>query len=263
MSSLSNKFMNRMFRKIGGLVWELTTGNLGIKDEHGIHTLAIEQVEGADAPTYGTSVNPFDSFGVSVPAFATNTPIEQVAVGDIIVGESAILGWVIEVRDRSLKLLDKNGMTKNYTPPKVAILGTSGVLVVKNLFNLVGGQNGLAGIQNNLLPMLMLGGDGLDFDKIMPIILMQSMNAPAAGANAAPAANPMAAMLPLMLLSKGGLGGKGDIDPMMLMAMSGGLGGAGAVNPMMLLAMTGGLESKAETISLAPAGIPALSKVSC
>lgn len=240
MANISNKLMNRMFRKIGGLVWDITSGGLGIASNEGIFTLTTEG-EG-DTVSFGISVNPIDAFGVSVPAFAMNTPLEQVEVGDIIVGDTKILGWVIEVRGASLKLLDQNGMTKNYTPPKVAIVGTNGVLVVKNLFNLTGGNGGLAGVQNSLLPLLALGGD-VNFDKIMPLILMQSMSGttPAAGAAGAAAANPMASMLPFLLMSKGGKGGLGDIDPMMLMMMSGGLGGgAGAMNPMMLMALSGG-----------------------
>lgn len=235
MSISANKFLDRMFRKIQGLVWDLTSGQLGIKDQNGIYTLTTEG-EGDEA-VFGVTVNPIDALGTAVPAFATNTPMEQVELGDIIVGESKILGWVVEKRERSLRLLDKNGMGKDYTPPKVAIMGTSGVLVVKNLFSLAGGTQGLAGIQSNLLPLLALGGD-VNFDRIMPLILMQNMAGvqPAASAQA----NGFASMLPLLLLSKGGKGGLGDIDPMMLMMMSGG-GGVGGMNPMMLMALQGGL----------------------
>lgn len=236
MSISANKFLDRMFRKVQGLVWDLTSGQVGLKDQNGIYTL-VQETEG-DNVVFGVSVNPFDSLGTALPAFATQTPIEQVELGDIIVGEREILGWVVEKRDRSLKLLDKNGMTKNYTPPKVAIVGANGVLVVKNLFNLAGGQQGFLGLQNNLLPLLALGGDS-SIEKLLPMILMQTMTGAATGAPAqANAAAGMSNMLPLLLLSKGGKGGLGDIDPMMLMMMS---GGAGGMNPMMLMALQGGL----------------------
>ncbi|HET8685153.1 MAG TPA: hypothetical protein VFM18_00655 [Methanosarcina sp.] len=254
MSALTNKFLSRMFRKVDGLVWDLTTGQLGMKDNNGIYTLTTEG-EG-DAATFQTTVNPFDSLGLTIPAFATNTPLDQVQIGDIIVGESNILGWVTAVRGASLALLDKNGMSKNYTPPKVAIMGSSGALVVKNLFNLAGGQQGLAGIQTNLLPLLAMGGDA-NLDKVLPLILMQSISAPAGANAAAPAANGFASMLPLLLLSKGkNGGGLGDIDPLTLMALSGGAG-AGGMNPMMLLALSGGLgDSQSST------GVPPLTRVS-
>lgn len=255
MASVANKFLDRMFRKVQGLVWDLTTGQLGIKDNNGVYTLSTDG-EG-DATEFAVTVNPFDSLGMTVPAFATNTPIEQVEAGDIIVGESTILGWVTERRDRSLKLLDKNGMTKNYTPPKVAILGTNGVLVVKNLFSLAGGTQGLAGIQNNLLPLLAMGGD-VNFDRIMPLILMQTLSGAQPGAAAAPAANGFASMLPLLMMGKGGKGGLGDIDPMMLMMMSG--GGAG-MNPMMLLALQGGLGGGEDSTGGVTGGVPALTRV--
>lgn len=251
----ANKFLDRMFRKIQGLVWDLTSGQIGLKDQNGIYILTQEG-EG-DAVSFGVSVNPFDSLGTAIPAFATQTPIEQTEIGDIIVGDREILGWVVEKRDRSLKLLDKNGMTKNYTPPKVAIVGASGVLVVKNLFSLAGGQQGMLGLQNNLLPLLALGDDG-SLDKLLPMILMQTMTqqsgAPAQANGFGGGFNP------LMLLALKGKGGLGDIDPMMLMMMSGG----GNMNPMMLLALQGGLGTSGSSESSGSGsvgGIPALTRV--
>ncbi len=271
-SGISAKFLNRMFRKIDGLVWDLQSGNLGIKNEQGIYTLtadvtapvaasgtgdnAIAAVVGSTQ--YGISVNPFDAFGMSIPAFATQVPLAAIKEGDLIVGDKAILGWVTGKTAAGLKLLDTNGMNKSYSPPKVAIMGQDGALVVQSLGGLFGGQAGVAGLQSSLLPMLMLsGGDTEGLDSILPILLFSQMQAtnPAAaalGANAAgapaAAANPLASLMPMLMLQKlgkskgksGGKGAFGDIDPMMLMMMSGGLGGgAGGINPMMLLAMGG------------------------
>jgi len=269
----SNKILNRMFRRIHGLVWDLSTGSIGVKTESGIVSLTQDLSDSAEgeAPTivYGTSINPFDGFGTPIPAFATQTAQENVKDGDLIVGDKNIIGWVIGRTASAFKVLDHNGNTKTYTPPKVAIMNTQGVLVVQNLMNLAGGQAGLGGLAGGLMPLLMLGGSEDKLEKILPILLMQQSMAPAT-AGAAPAANPMVAMMPLMLMKQlsGEKGGKSDIDPMMLMAMSGGLGGgAGGMNPMMMLALLGegGLDGvlggSASPTPLPAPGIPPLQRL--
>lgn len=241
MANITNKFMNRMFRRIGGLVWDLTSGNLGMKDENGIYTLEVT------ADSAQIVVNPFDAFGMDIPAFATSTKLEDVAIGDIIVGDSKILGWVVEKKPASLVLLDKSGMRKQFNPPKVAVLGTdNNVLVVKNLLSVAGGEGGLAGLQGNLLPLLMLGDD-IDMESILPMLLFTQGNGAAAGG--------MNSMLPLLLMKKGGLGGLGGgsgskLDSLLPLMMMGGMGGQGGMNPMMLLALTGGLDSEKEVVTL-------------
>ena len=240
-TNIASKFMNRMFRRVGGVVWDITTGKLGLKDDNGIYTLELTTTgEGAKAKTEAQIVvNPFESFGIDIPAFATSTKLTEVAVGDIIIGDSKILGFVVEKKDNSLVLLDKNGMKKQYNPPKVAVLGTdNNVLVMKNLLNVAGGESGLQGLQGALLPMLMMGGD-MDLESILPMMLFSQQSGVAGGAGG------IASMLPLLMMSKGGLGGSGGskIDPMMLMMMSGGMGGGaagGGMNPMVMAMMMGG-----------------------
>jgi hypothetical protein len=240
-NSIASKFMNRMFRRVGGVVWDITSGKLGLKDDNGIYTLELTTTgEGAKAKTEAQIVvNPFDAFGIDIPAFATTTKLEDVALGDVIVGDSKILGFVIEQKDNSLVLLDKNGMRKQYNPPKVAILGTdTGVLVMKNLMSVAGGESGLQGLQGGLMPLLMMGGD-IDLESILPLMLFSQQSG--AGANAG-----MNSMLP-MLLMKGGLGGGSGgskIDPLMLI-MLGGMGGAGGavgaggMNPLLMAMLMG------------------------
>jgi hypothetical protein len=226
-SNFASKFLGRMFRRINGLSWDLTTGQIGVQDTNGIYSLDVTPAakEGGE-DTYRVSVNPFDQFGTPLPAFAMQVPHEKIAIGDIIVGDKGILGWVIGKKEVALLLLDKNGVTKNYTPPKVAIAGQDGALVVQNLFNLAGGKDGLTGLQGSLLPLLMLGGDDSSLEKVLPLLLFSQTTGTGAGA-----INPMM----LMMLAKGG-----DIDPMTMMMMSGGMGGgAGGFNPMMMLALQG------------------------
>jgi hypothetical protein len=278
-TGFSAKVLNRMFRQVDGLKWDLQTGSLGVVGKDGsIATLiktevpAVAAVE-ATAVTpavaaqpasveYNISVNPFDMFSVAIPAFATQTRLENVKEGDLVVGAEKILGFVIGKTAASLKLRDFDGFTKNYTPPKVQILGNDGVLVVQSLGSLFGGQTGVGGFQSLLMPLLLANGNSTEgLDSILPLILFSQLqtanpavaaDAATAAGNPALAASPIASMLPFLLLKgagkKGSTGGSkggafGDIDPMMLMMMSGGFGGgaqAGGMNPMMLLALAKG-----------------------
>lgn len=230
MSLATNKFINRMFRRISDVVWDPMSGSTGVRTTNGVFTIKFDE-QGQNPEV---TVNPFD-MSIALPGFAMQTPHAEVNVGDLIVGESSILGWVVEKNAASYKLRDHTGHEKAYVPPKVAIMGVTGPLVVRNLFSVAGGAQGVAG----MLPMLMmLGGDEGKLEKILPLMLLTQQTPAVAGA--APAANPMAAMLPFLLM-KDGLGGKGSkMDPMMLLMLSGGLGGGGGgMNPMLMMAMLG------------------------
>ena len=216
-TNLSNKLMNRFFRKVDDVVWDLMTGRIGVKTADGIATLTGV---GDDAQV---ELNMMEQFGFGLPAFAQNTPTIAVNVGDLVVGNKGIQGWVIEKKEKSLVLMKPDGSRGSMTPPKVSMMGTEGgVMVLRSLNALLpGGDSGLGQMQSMLMPMLMMGGeDGIDFEKIMPMMLMGQMNmfgAPAAtDSTAAPAANPMAQMLPMMMMmnmmggkSSGSVGGSG------------------------------------------------------
>ena len=249
LNGIGSKFLNRMFRKIDGIVWDLTTGKQGIQDSGGIHTFqhipavattgtGANKVEGS--PAHGQiTVNPFESFGITVPAFATQVPLASIKEGDIVVGDKAVLGWVISVNGASLTLMDKSGTKKNYTPPKVAIIGgagSDGTLVVQNLLGTAGGETGFGNLQGSLLPLIMMSGGDLDLESILPLMLLTQTQAPSGAAGAAS----LQSMFPMLLLS-GGLGkGKSGsvIDKLLpLLMMQGGLGGAGGINSMMPMLM--------------------------
>lgn len=241
-NAFASKFMRRMFRRIGGVVWDLTSGATGLKTDDGIHTVTFNE-DGSASP----NVNPFNELGMDLPAFAMLTQLSEINKGDIVVGANTILGWAVEApgTGASIKVIDHQGHHKTITPPKVSVMNQTGILVVKNLFSLTGGADGAAGLANNMLPLIMMMGDGADskLEKLFPLMLMQS-----AGAGAGGVAGGMNPMMLMMLMKDGGLGG-GKIDPMMLMAMSGGFGGgaAGGMNPMMMLALSSGLGGSDDT----------------
>jgi hypothetical protein len=232
--SKMNKFVNRMFRRVNGVVWDVMGGGVGLKTDQGIFTVSFSET---GTPTL--NVNPLDDFGLALPGFALQSSLAEINAGDIIVGDTAILGWVVKKNEASLELLDHNGHVKTYVPPKVAIMNTNGVLVVKNLFNLTGGAEGANNFASQLMPLLLLGGGDAKLEKMLPFLLMTAQAPAAAGTSAA--ANPFGNPLMMMLLMKdGGLGsGKaGGIDPLMLMALGG--GGGAAANPLLMASLLGG-----------------------
>jgi hypothetical protein len=245
MSALTNKFVNRLFRKVEGVVWDLTTNQIGLQNQSGIFTLTTT-VTPADpdnnvpeSTVYGVSVNPIESFGFKIPAFAQNTPLADINVGDLIIGDNKALGWVVKVNPNSLVLLDQNGFTKQYNPPKLAVVGVEGALVVKSLTGLFGNA-GASGFSNALLPLMLMGEGGLGgggLDDMLPILLMTQQTGGSA--------NSMASMLPTILLMKSLKGGKAD-DMLTAMLLSQSMangqnaaGGLGGINPMMLMMLSG------------------------
>jgi hypothetical protein len=206
----ANKFMDRLFRKADGVVWDLMSGRVGIATKDGIATL---EGEGDDAVI---NINLMDQFGMGIPAFAQSTPVDSVKAGDIIFfGASDRPGWVIEKKvgadgkQPSFVLMKADGTRSTWKAPKVSMLGMeSGVMVLRSLLTMLpGGNAGLTGLQGALMPMMMMsqmgGGEGMDMEAMMPMLLMGQMNAaPVAGADgtAVAAPNPMAQMMPMMMM---------------------------------------------------------------
>ncbi len=209
MTNMKNVFnydalMNRFFRKVEGVVWDMMSGKIGVITTEGITTI---EGEGDDAQVV---TNIIDQFGVPLPAFAQNTPVDQVALGDIIYTNGGALGWVVKINDKSFELLKSDGTRTRWSPPKVQMLGfESGVMVLRSLMNMLpGGKTGLEAMQGQMLPMLaMMGqfgdGDGDDMlSNMLPMMLMGQM-------------------------SGGTAGGMGGMNPMMLMMMSKMMGSKG------------------------------------
>lgn len=204
-----NKIMDRFFKKVDNVVWDLMSGRVGIATKDGITSLEVSTEEGSDEKVYEVSVNMMDQFGMAVPAFAQNTPVDQVNVGDLIHGARDITGWVVGKKGKSFEILKPNGQRTTWQPPKVKLMGidgVNGVMVLRSLMNMLpGGDSSLQGMQNMLMPMMMMGDGDIDFEKIMPMMLMSQMGAGATDADGN--ANPMGGMnmqnmmMPMMMMS--------------------------------------------------------------
>lgn len=203
----TDALLNRMFRKADNVVWDLMSGKVGVKTKDGIATL---EGSGDDATI---SVNLMDQFSMPLPAFAQSTPKNGVMVGDIILrGANSDPAWVVEKKEDgdkvSFRLLKVNGETVSWKAPKIQLMGfDGGVMVLRSLLTMLpGGAGDLTAMQNSMLPMLMMMGDGDDtsgmLEKMMPLMLMQSMNGPAGAAGGA--GNMMQMMLMMQMMGNGG-----------------------------------------------------------
>lgn len=179
--------MNRFFRKIEDAVWDLQSGKIGLATKEGIATI---DGTGDDATI---SINPIEQFGIPVPSFAQNTPLADVKVGDLLYGTTTgTRGWITKIvvnekedgaKTYKFKLLTPAGTETSFTPPKIAMFGfdPSGAMIVRSLFNMMGSSENLAGLQGNLMPLLMMGGDMEDFGDMLPIMMMGGMGTGGAG----------------------------------------------------------------------------------
>ena len=209
MNSFNNKIMDRFFRKVDGVVWDLFTGKIGVQTEDGITT-----IEGSGDEAQIT-VNMFDQFGMAVPAFAQSTPVDAVAVGDLIYTNGKPKGWVTSINEKpatedkpaikKFNLMTPTGTTTNWTPPKLSMLGfDSGIMVLRSLMNMLpGGKEGLGSMQNMLMPMLMIGDGNVDMESVMPMVLFSQLGSNGEGTDNAGMNNMMQTML-MMQMMKGG-----------------------------------------------------------
>ncbi len=203
---VGNKIVDKFFRRVDGVLWDLMSGRVGIKTADGIATL---EGEGDSAQI---TVNLFDDFGVALPAFAQNTPVEQIKNGDLIYNANKVMGWVVKTptpKGNTFTLLKPDGTRGQWRPPKVASLGLdlSGAMVLRSLMNTLP-DGGLGSTQGMLLPMMIMGGDGGmgDMADMLPMMLMMQTGMGGAGGDAS---NPMGGMFQMMMMMKMMGGSKG------------------------------------------------------
>lgn len=202
----ADALMRRFFRRADNVVWDMTTGKPGVATAEGIASCVGT---GEDAQI---SINPIAAMGMALPAFAQNTAMDKVEVGDMIIyGARDSTGWVVSKTEKQVRLIKADGTLTTFSPPKTQMLDVGGgVMVVRSLMNMLpGGTGGLMG--SMMMLQAMGGGDG-DMEDMLPMMLMMQGAGGTSGDPAAAAAgNPMAgmqAMLPMLMMSK--MMGKGN-----------------------------------------------------
>lgn len=204
--NFGKKMIDKLFRKVDDCVWDLMTGKIGVKVADNIVML---EGEGDDAQIVE---NPFAEFSCPLPAFAQNTPVDQIKIGDLIYSAKKVMGWVVKVPDttkgeKAFRLLKPDGTRGEWRPPKVQSLGldVGGAMVLRSLINTVPGGN-LEGLQGTLLPLMMMGGNSFgDMESMLPLLLMSQNGA--LGGN-----NMLQTMLLMKMMDKSSKTGTGFFD---------------------------------------------------
>jgi hypothetical protein len=217
-NKFSDKMMSRFFHKVDNVVWDMMTGNLGVKTSSGVMSYDTEEDQVVN--------NVFDDFSMQVPAFAQSTPVDSLQVGDLIYTNSdRVKGWItkveevtktvkdgedeVEVKTKKFRLISPSGTESNWKPPKVSMLGfESGVMVLRSLLTMLpGGESGLGNMQNMLLPMMMMG-DGID-DKMMQLVLFSQLGTNGTGNSGG---NNMLQTMMMIKMMEGNKEGRGYFD---------------------------------------------------
>lgn len=168
--SVGDKMLARMFQPVKDVVWDITTGKMGILGKNGSIFSMVGEGEEAQVVE-----NMFSEFGLAIPAFAQNVPFDSVQLGDLAFRQGGRPGWVVEKNPNSLILLNTDSSEGTLRRNKVVTMGMdqSGVMVLRNLFNMTG----TAGQQNfqMMMPMLMAGSANEDAGDMVQMMLMMSM----------------------------------------------------------------------------------------
>lgn len=219
------KMINKMFRRVDGVVFDITTGTIGIEKDGSVFTLGSDGL---------LAENMFAEMSAPIPAFAKAIKLSEVKLGDLVINQNGEpFGFVTKLNEKSLGVLKTNGTVSTVSPAKVNLLGEGQtIMVVQNL--------GAGGIDPM---MLMLMGDGEGSDEMFIMLsMMQSGNS----GNVSGMNN----MLPMLLLSKNkdtskGSGSGGDMfqKMMMMQMMTQGTSTDGSMNmmnnPMLMALMLG------------------------
>lgn len=244
MKETLDKAMRTMFAPIDNVKYDLATGQTGIITEGGLVTL------GGDGTL---DQNPMDFFSLALPAFAVLTPANQVKRGDILVSNGKAYAFILEgglksaeapqvARKRRTKEeieIDNNAVAAGLPAPSEVAHQAA----LEELSSLTKGELSTINVQGHVSrfrpkKVAMMGiNDGLTVVKSFASMMGGTADLAAAGVN------PMAQMLPLLMMSKMGSGKSGSnmsemLPMMMMMGMGGGAGGLMS-NPLMLMAMMG------------------------
>lgn len=208
---LSQTFMQQQFRRVDNVVWDLMSNTTGIltKDD-AIATLthddsdAVNLGEGRKTKIDGSiTINPLATMSMAIPAYGQRVAFNKINVGDITVDKNGEAnGWITEIHNNGkFTVLKVDGNEQKVNPPTVNVMGfgeQSGLMVVKPLFELTGGNNDA--IKNMLMPMMIMNDGNVndsEMDKMMQMMLMTSA------------------------MGNGGMGGNNMMQTMMMMKMFG------------------------------------------
>lgn len=202
-NQFANRMMDRMFRRVDNVVWDMMTGQIGVKNRDNAIITRGPLIEEDNKVDFELMENLFESFAMPIPAFAQATNRSDVKLGDMIVMASNRFGWITAIKERSFSIKLVDGSNTSWSPTVVNTLGgtSDSIMVVRHLMDMSGGQAGMTNMAGMLMPMMMMSQDPTSdtrLEKMIPMMLM--MNTIGGGAATS---NPM---MPMMMMSMMGGG---------------------------------------------------------
>lgn len=217
-----------MFRIIKDVVWDLHSGDIGIKK--GENTYTLEMGEGEN--NYTLRDNPLQFFSLPIPAWATRVPISTLKRGDVVVLKDDTLVFFIEQAEKEsqIRVLRTDGSASTVDVGMNVLLGQeNSILCVRNIL----GTGGVAGQLPMLLLLMERGGDETDIGRILALSMLTNQEGGDGGGGG------LNGMLPLLLMGGGG-GGMSDMLPLLMLSQNGGGGDMNSLLPFLLLGKGGG-----------------------
>ena len=234
------KLAKDLFRRETGAVYDMMTGQMGLKRPEGIYSGNVVADEDGSTEIQVT-LNALDSFTVEIPAYSMRVAMAEVKIGDLIFSETGILGWAEAVNPKSIDVRKVNGqVTKGYAPPKVinSIFPAGEIRVLRSIGNFDNPAAVNGGLQS-ILPLLMLGDNDEQLDEVLPLVLLSGINKAGEADTGLFGGNGIQTLLMMKMMKSSSSAGGDKFDKLLPLMMMGGFGGqqAAGQNPMQMLLM--------------------------
>lgn len=186
MNTITKRMMSTMFTKVDGLVWSLTTGQLGVVvGDSGVRTLKYTTDVSGNLSNFSICESLFEVFGMPIPAFATRAGIDDIKPASLVVVGGKIY-WVVSKSGDLLKVLNQDGIVTELASTNITgfdgnTATSANFMLVKPLIDVLGGSDSLNGFSSNIMPLVLMSqmGDGkttFDMEKMIPFMIMSGGN---------------------------------------------------------------------------------------
>lgn len=171
-AKINTGFNKKFFRPIDNMVWDVTSGKLGVVTCNGIISLI------GDGTVYNMDTNSPDTYIKLVQAFATPSLACELAVGDIVYNRlsNSIVGWVIKINgNSSFQLLKMDGTRMDWSSSRSQVLDFESInMAIKPLTSILITDHNLNRLQNSMMLLISSGNvsETDTFIDIMPTLLI-------------------------------------------------------------------------------------------
>lgn len=163
-------FISNMFVRNVNVAYDILSQRTVIVNRESGEFSSIEFTEG-DESSIKLTVGGFEDMTVELPAVGVFTNFDDVKVGDIVLHGNEAVGWVIRINKGSLRIVTSEGKIETHVPKVTMMLGTKGIMVVKNFITSQGGNNTTMGV-DPMMMMLMMSGKKTSLRDKLPMLMM-------------------------------------------------------------------------------------------